>query len=312
MATVGIIGGTGFIGSYNTKKFLAEGYQVRVSTRDLAQTDRFAHLQALPGAENLEMMEVNVENKTQLGDFLRGCSIVIHGGTPFQLDVTDPQAELFDPTIKGTENFLELAKETAGLERVIFIASVAAMNTDYPMPPAGKGEEEFISEQDAPHHNEESHPYAQAKFFANQTVERFLAENPNPGFDIISVSPVWVTGMALSAREDSTSMGMQFLMKNMIAPNPFIQMLYDSNAYWAMVDVEDVSEAIYQAANGKGQPGKNYVLSCESYRVSDINLMLNGNPPKAAAKVIYENQSAQADLGIAFKSAQASLGSFTG
>ncbi len=69
---------------------------------------------------------MNVEDKASLGDFLKGCQIVIHGGTPFQLDVKDPKTELFDPTIEGTKNFLELAKQTDGIEQVVFIASVAA------------------------------------------------------------------------------------------------------------------------------------------------------------------------------------------
>lgn len=47
MTTVGIIGGSGFIGSYNTRKFLEEGYRVKVSTTDLSNRDKYAHLQAL-------------------------------------------------------------------------------------------------------------------------------------------------------------------------------------------------------------------------------------------------------------------------
>ena len=61
--TVGVIGGAGFIGSHVTKKFLDEGYRVRVSASDSANTAKYAHLDA----------------------FLPGCHIVVHGGTPFQL-----------------------------------------------------------------------------------------------------------------------------------------------------------------------------------------------------------------------------------
>jgi dihydroflavonol-4-reductase len=37
MKKVGIIGGSGFIGSYNAKKFLAEGYQVKVPATDISK-----------------------------------------------------------------------------------------------------------------------------------------------------------------------------------------------------------------------------------------------------------------------------------
>lgn len=40
MKTVGIIGGAGFIGSHTTKKFLEEGYQVRVSATDISKTKK--------------------------------------------------------------------------------------------------------------------------------------------------------------------------------------------------------------------------------------------------------------------------------
>jgi len=45
--------------------------------------------------------------KQALEDFVSHCDVVVHSGTPFQLDVKDPQSELSDPTIKSTENFLK-------------------------------------------------------------------------------------------------------------------------------------------------------------------------------------------------------------
>jgi len=78
-------------------------------------------------------------------------------------------------------------------------------------------------------------------FISNQTVIKFIAYNPNIGFGITSVSPVGVMGKSLSTRQDSTSTGIQFLFKNKIAPNPFIQMFYGNDIFWAVVDVTDVA-----------------------------------------------------------------------
>jgi dihydroflavonol-4-reductase len=44
MKTVGIIGGSGFIGSYNTQKFLNEGYKLKVSTTDISKKEKYEHL----------------------------------------------------------------------------------------------------------------------------------------------------------------------------------------------------------------------------------------------------------------------------
>lgn len=307
MKKVGIIGGSGFIGSYNTKKFLEEGYQVRVSASDISKSEKYDHLKSLPNSENLEIVQLNVENKQELKDFLEGCSIVVHGGTPFQLDVKDPKTELFDPTIKGTENFIEAAEKTDSIEKVVFIASVAAFNTNFPLLPGGKKEGEQISEADAPFMSEEGHPYAQAKFIANQSVEKFITNNPNLGFEISTVSPVGVMGKSLSQREDSTSTGLQFLFKNKIAPNPFIQMFYDQDIYFAMVDVEDVATGVYKSATTRGIHGKNYLLASESYRVSDITRMLNLQAPENKAKIIYKNDLAKQDLNMSFNPAEVPL-----
>jgi dihydroflavonol-4-reductase len=311
MKKVGIIGGSGFIGSYNTQKFLNEGYKVKVSATELNKNEKYQHLLNLKNAENLEIAQLDVENKSELIDFLKDCEIVIHGGTPFQLDVIDVKAELFDPTIKGTENFLEVILKTPGIEKVIFIASVAAYNTNFPFLPEGKTEDDQITENDTPFISDQGIPYAQAKFIANQTVNKFIKDHPNLPFEISSVSPVGVMGKSLSNRQDSTSTGIQFLFKNKIAPNPFIQMIYDMDILWALIDVEDVAGAIFKVATTKNIHGKNYLLSSESYKVSDVTLMLNKYPPVGKPRIVYSSDLAKRDLGIAFKPVDIPLNNYS-
>ncbi len=310
MKKIGIIGGSGFIGSHTTKKFLAEGFQVKVSATDINKEEKYQHLWQLESSDHLQVKQLDVANKEQLTDFVSDCDMVIHGGTPFLLDFKDPQTELFDPTIKGTENFLEVISETPSVKQVVFVASVAVYNTNFPMPAGGKYPSDSFNENDTPFISKESHPYAQAKFMANQRVSKFVEENPNAHFEITSVSPVAVMGKSLSNREDSTSTGLQFLFKNKIAPNPFVQMLYDTDAEFAMVDVKDVANGIFKAATISGLHGKNYLLTSETYPVSDISLMLNNQQPKNAAKIIYQNQLAEQELGIPFRAVSETLKDF--
>ena len=307
MKTVGIIGGAGFIGSYVTRQFLENGFKAKVSAMNISNQEKYAHLFSLPNAANMELAALDVQNLGQLKAFAAGCDILVHGGTPFQLDVEDPQRDLFDPTVKGTENFLQVARETPSVKKVVFIASVAAVNTNFPLPPEGWADGQVFSENDKPYFNEENHPYAQAKFLANEAVNRFIADHPDLGFEITTVSPVGVMGMAMSAREDSTSMGIQFLFKNKIAPNAFIQMFYDLDVYWALVDVADVAESVYKAATLQNLHGKNYLITSDSYRVSDISLMLNGKEPVGQPQTGYSNALATKDLGVQFKPAKTPL-----
>jgi len=307
MKKVGIIGGAGFIGSHITKQFLDHNFEVKSSTTDISNERKYQHLMQLKHAKNLHICELDVTDKTALREFVTGCTIIIHSGTPFQLAVKDSQTELLDPTIKGTENFLEVIKETPNIKKVIFMASVAAWNTNFPMPAGGKGFADPFDENEERFTSPESHPYCQAKFIANQTVERYIKDHPELPFQITSVSPVMVMGKSLSDREDSTSTGLQALIKDNIAPDDFIQSLYDNDVPFAIVDVEDVAEAVFKAATTKGLHGRDYLLTSETYKVSDIHAMLNNKEPKEKAAIIYKNELAKTDLRMGFRPVKETL-----
>lgn len=310
MKKAGIIGGSGFIGSYITKQFLDHGFQVKVSATDIARKDKYEHLMIFNHSDNLYISELNVTDKVTLKDFVSDCDVVIHCGTPFILDFEDPKAELFDPTIKGTENFLAVVNKTPSIEKVVFIASVAAFNTNFPFPAGTKSFTDTFDETDTPFYSNESHPYAQAKFIANETVENFIKKNTNLHFEISTVSPVMVIGNSLSKREDSTSGSLQFLIKNNIAPNAFLKAVFDNNVPFAMVNVEDVAIAAYKTAITKKLHSKNYLLSSETYKVSDIHKMLNKKEPKETSKIIYKNNLAEQDLHFQFKAVKETLNNY--
>jgi nucleoside-diphosphate-sugar epimerase len=307
MQTAGVIGGSGFIGSYITKIFLEENFKVKVSSTDINDKSKYEHLLTLTNSKNLEIVPLDVRDKNALENFVKGCDIIVHGGTPFQLDVKDPQKELLDPTVTGTRNFLEAVSKSTDLKKVVFIASVAAWNTSFPMNPATHPVDHIFTEQDSPYMNDGDHPYAQAKFLADQEVRKFIKENPNLPFEISSVSPTFVIGNSLSERPDSTSVGMQYLIKNKIAPNPFVEMLFATDTMFSMVDVRDVAEAVFQAATTKGLHGKNYLIANESYKISDISRMLNNELPLNEASIVYDSSLAKKDLGIAFIAAKETL-----
>ena len=311
MKKVGVIGGSGFIGSYITKIFLEENFKVKVSATNISKKEKYQHLRNLKHAENLQISPLNVEDIDAIAEFIEGCEILIHCGTPFKLDVEDVQKELFDPTVKGTNNFLKVISESSNLNKVVFVASVAAYNTAFPFPVVGMSADHLYTEEDVPSLDTNGSPYAQAKYHADQAVRKFIKDHPDIGFEIVSVSPVAVMGKPLSNREDSTSVGLQHLFKNKLAPNPFLEMLYEQDVELAMVDVNDVAESIFRAAVLKGNHGKNYLISSDSWKVSDIVLMLNNKRPKGKSHMVYSNKLASQELGVVFKPSQVPLHQFS-
>ena len=72
----------------------------------------------------------------------------------------------------------------------MFIASVAAWNTSFPLNPSTYSLNHIFTEQDTPYMSEQDHPYAQAKFLADQEVRKFIRRHiQNLRFEISSVSP---------------------------------------------------------------------------------------------------------------------------
>ncbi|MBK8711712.1 MAG: NAD-dependent epimerase/dehydratase family protein [Niastella sp.] len=307
MKTVGIIGGSGFIGSYITKIFLEENYQVRVSTTSFQNIEKYQHLFSLANSENMMVMPLDVREVNLLEEFVDGCEILVHAGTPFVLDIKDPVKELFEPTVQGTRNILDVVSRSRKVKKVVIIASIASWNTSFPLNPATYSPGHIFTEEDSPYFSDNDHPYGQAKYFADQEVRKFINDHPDLPFEVTSLSPTWVVGNSLSERKDSTSLGMQYLIKNKITDNPFIKLLFEKDVKFSMIDVRDVAEAVFQAATIWGIHGRNYLIANESYSVSDISRMLNNEEPIQNAEILYNSALAKKELGIAFIAAKETL-----
>lgn len=310
MKKTGIIGGAGFIGSYITKIFLEENYIVKASVTDHSKKEKYLHLKNLPNASNLEISGLNVLEADSIKEFASGCDILVHGGAPFRLEVENPQKELFEPIVNGTENFLNAIKKIPTVEKVVIISCVNACNTSFPLPADDKSPDHLYTEEDVPYMHENNHPYSQARFYADQTVREFIEANPELSFEIVSLFPTFVVGKPLSDREDSTSVRIQNMLKNNPASDIFPGMLHVKDAELAMVGINDVAKAVFFAAVKDGLHGKNYFLNSESWKVSDISRMLNNRKPAGKPSIAYSNKLASRILGVNFKPVNKSLNKF--
>ncbi|KAF6140737.1 hypothetical protein GIB67_035164, partial [Kingdonia uniflora] len=126
--TVCVTGASGYVASWLVKFLLERGYTVKASVRDPNDPKKTVHLRSLPGAsERLQLFKADLLEEGSFDSIVDGCEGVFHTASPFFHAVTDPQAQLIDPAVKGTLNVLGSCAKTPSVKRVIVTSSVAAV-----------------------------------------------------------------------------------------------------------------------------------------------------------------------------------------
>jgi dihydroflavonol-4-reductase len=227
MTRVLVTGATGFIAAHTIAELLARGYEVRGTVRSRAKALKEAALARIPGAERLELVEADLREPASFEKPAQGCAAVLHMASPYALDVKDPQRDLVDPAVKGTEAVLAAAAK-AGANRVVLTSSFAAITDE---PPA----DHALSEADW---NDKSsltrNPYYASKTQAERAAWRFL-ETAKPGFDLVVINPFLVIGPSYTKALNESNKIFVDMTKGVY---PGVLALS-----WGFVDVRDVARA---------------------------------------------------------------------
>ncbi|KAF7833706.1 cinnamoyl-CoA reductase 1-like [Senna tora] len=86
------------------------------------------HLFELEGAkERLKLIKAELLEEGSFDSAVEGCDGVFHVASPFTHNVTDPQAELIDPAVKGTLNVLKSCAKSPSVKRVVLTSSTGAI-----------------------------------------------------------------------------------------------------------------------------------------------------------------------------------------
>lgn len=112
---------------------------------DETKTD---HLLALDGAkESLHLFEADLLEECSFDSAIYGCQGVFHTASPCYFDCKDPQAEIIDPTVKGTINVLTSCAKSPSVKRVVLTSSMATMlYTRRPLTPDAVADETWFSD----------------------------------------------------------------------------------------------------------------------------------------------------------------------
>jgi len=242
-----VTGGSGYIASHIIKLLLEKDYTVIAIVRDLSNDSKIAHLKKFPQKPNqLSFRQAAIEEGTY-GDALKGAHILIHTATPYRYTADDPQKEIVDPAIKGTEEAIKAALEN-GIKRVVVTSSGGAI-LSFPVTQEHTYTDKDWNKVSSLVHN----PYFYSKRLAEEAAWD-LYEKYKDKLELVVVNPFFVLGPILSATiNNSLSWIKGFLLnQGQVMPGRV-----------GIVDVRDVATAHVMAVEHPQAVGKR-LLVCNS------------------------------------------------
>ena len=230
MSRVLVTGGAGFIGRHVTGHLLAAGYDVTVM---LAPGESPAACERL----GVPWVVADVRDLPSLDRAVAGMEVVVHMAALYTLWMRDWQP-LYDINVQGTMNVLR-ACEDAGVRRVIYTSSIAALGIPEGLSPADE-DTEFNQHGRCP-------PYILSKYYA----ERRVRAAQRAGAPVVTVYPAMPWGPG-DHRPTPTGV----LLLRALGGAYFAAAPGSFNA----VDVRDVARG-HLLALEKAEDGSRYLLS---------------------------------------------------
>ncbi|WCL81436.1 NAD-dependent epimerase/dehydratase family protein [Saprospira sp. CCB-QB6] len=245
-----VTGATGYVAGWLVKKLLEEGLTVHAAVRQPDNKKKTAHLDKLaansPG--EIKYFKADLLTKGAYFEAMQGCSVVFHTASPFISNVKDPQKDLIEPAVKGTENILIAVNQTPSVQRVVLTSSCAAIYTDaseckgYPN---GELTEKIWNTTASLKYQ----PYSYSKTLAEKKAwEMQKAQNR---WELVTINPALVMGPPLNPKATTSE---SFTIMKQLGDGTF--KMGAPKLGMGIVDVRDVAEAHFRAAfypNAKGR-----------------------------------------------------------
>lgn len=252
-----VTGASGFVGSRITADLLEAGYQVHATVRDPTNTEKYGFLLDLPGADDhLSLFRGQLLEEGCFNEAMEGCDYCIHTASPYVMDVKDPQADLVDPAVMGTENVLQSALD-AGVERIVVTSSMAAI-TDAPE------SENILTEEDW---NEKSSLTRNPYYFSKTCAERAAwdFDEKHDEISVVVINPFLIIGPSLTPSLNTSN---KIFVDLMTGEYPGILSLT-----WGIVDVRDVSAAHIRAMETDAASGR-FICVDHTISMSEVVALL--------------------------------------
>lgn len=247
-----VTGANGHLGNTLVRELLKQGHTVRAGVRDVSNRAPFAGLAC-------ELVYAELLDEPALLKALDGVEVLFQVAAVFKHWARRPEADIVQPNVQGTRCVLQAASR-AGVKRVVYVSSVAAVGHD------GRAlDEETWS-------GEVENAYYRSKIRSEQMAWRTANEL---GLWMVSVLPSAMVGPNAGRLTDT--LGFLQSVKERKLP-------LDPGFHFNFVDVRDVAQGMVLAAQ-KGRPGQRYILANEgSSSLADLTHILGYRPPPPAPR----------------------------
>lgn len=262
-----VTGATGYVAGWLVKILLEEGINVHAAVRDPDNKEKITHLEEM--AKNskgkIKYFKTDLLSEGSYLEAMKTCTVVFHTASPFTSSFKDPQKDLIDPAVLGTQNVLESVHQTPSVKRVVLTSSCAAIYTDAIdcfKAPDNTLTEDIWNTTSSPTYQ----PYSYSKTLAEKKAWE-MAEKQTQ-WDLVVINPSLVMGPALNPHSN-TSESINILKQlgggamKMGAPKMGI----------GLVDVRDVAEAHFKAAYIPEAKGR-YITSAWNTNFLEMGLVL--------------------------------------
>ena len=235
-----LTGATGYLGGRIAEKLLKEGHTVHAAVRSPDNKEKTKYLDAIANKESgsIKYFKADLLTPDSYNEAMEGCELVIHTASPFIMSTKNPQEDLVDPALKGTENVLNTVNNTESVKRVVLTSSCVSMYGD------AKDIREYPNQTMTEEHwNTTSSltksPYNYSKVLAEKKAWA-LAKAQNR-WDLVVINPSFILGPGINAY----STGESYSMMKQMGDGTFKMGAADIEI--GCVDVRDVAEAHYRA-----------------------------------------------------------------
>lgn len=206
-APVMVTGATGYVAGWIIKTLIDNGHTVHAAVRDPNSEKKLASLKALVAdqPDRIKFFKSDLLEKGSYAEAMQGCELVYHTASPFAVSVEDPQRDLIDPAVKGTENVLNSASEVDSVKRVVVTSSCAAICTDSADVEFARGD--LLTEEDW---NQTASLTHQPYFYSKTLAERRAWDmaNAQSKWDLVTINPSFVIGPGVDPMSSSESFDM--------------------------------------------------------------------------------------------------------